>query len=233
LLISLLSGAHLRSMWGSAFWSYVGLALVLFFEANPRPLAWRRFGWAWTAATLLMLSALVTRNWAAPYLTGHASRIHFPGEAVAASVDQMWKQRIPTTVPVVAGPWWFTGNYGLYGDAQTQLYGEFDTTVSPWTNDEELRQRGGIVIWEDGKDRLPDDFLQRFPSAQRLPTTEIPYLTQAAIPPLRMAAYFVPPADVSITVAMKPPVNINPLRDSNPPVADILIGEKIDGSLRR
>jgi hypothetical protein len=85
----------------------------------------------------------------------------------------------------------------VYGESRTEVYGDLNSIVSPWTGDDELRRNGGVVVWQEGVDELPANFLARFPHAKQLPTLEIPYQTAASLAPLRVGAYFVPPAATS------------------------------------
>jgi len=202
LAVSAVFKIRLHSMHGAQLWTFAGLLMLFCLQTQEVRLVWRRVLAGCATMAVVLLAALVIRNVAAPYLRGKSSRIHFPGRALAAQVDQLWRRRFDRPLPIVAGEGWLAGNVALYGPSRPSVYGgrladslDFAPRYSPWTNDEDLCRRGGVILWDCRRqgDLLPPELRQRFPTAEVLPPLTLSYQTGAKIPPARIGAAIIPP----------------------------------------
>lgn len=202
LAIALLLGMNLRSMWGAPLWTFSGLLLLYLFEARRDERFWRGAFWRCGLAAAIMVVVAATQNLAGPYLTGKPRRIHFPGQQLSREVRQVWDRHVGGPLKIVAGDWWLAGNVCFYSKSADQVYAsqepgtvEFSTERSPWTDDDALRRRGGVILWDIdlSGERLQRKLRQRFPTAKTLPPLHIPWQTGAPVDPIRIGIAIVPP----------------------------------------
>ena len=198
-LVALIGGAKLKSMWGTPLWGMLGIWLVAHVEtAGLTAAQLRRMRFA--AVALVALSAVVFagRNILEPYVMGSPARMHFPGKAVAKAMASEWHKAFPDKpLKVIAGPQWVAGNTAFYMTAeQPSVYEGMYKTYSPWLSDAHLNVYGGIIVWdEDANKNYPNKvgFLRRFQGVTAHPMKEFPYQTAADIPPLKLGWAIVPP----------------------------------------
>jgi hypothetical protein len=121
---------------------------------------------------------------------GKPLRVHYPGPQLAEEVTRRWRERFgPAGPPIVAGDWWLAGNVCCHAVYRPVLYASLepasfgkdpykdkgdprrfadpDPRASPWTSDDDLLRRGGVLLWDADAygDDLPGWLLRRFPGA--------------------------------------------------------------------
>lgn len=195
LLLGLLLGLRLRSMWGSPFWTFSSVLALLALRT-----VWNREACAELLRRVVVVVGVfvivmqITFPFG-PYLTGQPGRVHFPGSQLAALVTSAWRERHPGPLPLVGGPWWLAGNVAFYSPDRPQVYGDLDPVVSPWASDEQLREHGGAIVWDATESaEVPDRVRSHFPTAVPVTLPPLPYRTGAAVPPVRIGLAIVPPS---------------------------------------
>ena len=192
LLLSLLTGMRVRTMWGLPFWSTLPLCLLYVFARRPDgvTLSFRLVG----AGLPLFVAAAVTANVAGPHLTGEAIRIHFPGRALTAEAEAAWHARAAGPLERVAGDPFLAWNVSFHHVERPLAYAGPERGHA--AHDAEVRRRGGLLFWDAGRDGAapPVDLARRFPSAQWLAPLVLPQVTGAEVAPARVGIGFVPPA---------------------------------------
>jgi 4-amino-4-deoxy-L-arabinose transferase-like glycosyltransferase len=188
-LLSLLTGMRIRTAWGLPFWSTLPLLLLYLFARRPDG-AVRSFRLVGVAMPLFAAAA-VAMNLAGPHVTGQAIRIHFPGRALAAEADAVWRARAAGPLERVGGDWFLAANVAFHHPARPLAYhGPEDGHAA---HDAELRRRGGLLFWTGGA-APPAELARRFPQAQWLAPLVLPHATGADVAPARIGIAFVPPA---------------------------------------
>jgi hypothetical protein len=185
-------------MWGAPMWTFSGLLVVTWLRAAATPERCRITAWFCVTAATIMFLAYAGRVAVLPHVRGKASRIHFPGEAIARRVEDEWRRYSDKPLPVVGGSWWVAANIGLNARVRPLMYDLTDPSYSPWAGDDDLRRHGGVLIWEvDDKYAylLEEARQQRFADVPLEPTLEMTWATTARIPPARFAWLVVPPRD--------------------------------------
>ncbi|MDR1478800.1 MAG: glycosyltransferase family 39 protein [Planctomycetaceae bacterium] len=145
-----------------------------------------------------------------PVITGRASRCHFPHIELTQSVQEAWTSRCSGKLPFVRGDDYLTETVAVELRPDTNVYSNL------WSNEEEFRKRGGVLLWligEDGKPPKksikgcfgnrdfgyssetgrPDDWLKQFPDAEILPELELAPKTIVKVPPIKIGIAVVPP----------------------------------------
>ncbi|MGD9126429.1 MAG: glycosyltransferase family 39 protein [Planctomycetia bacterium] len=212
LIISALGNLHLRSMYGSQLWTFFGVWLLYTFQVRESRAVYRRVACGIILISIIFVAAIAIRDTAGPVVRKKASRIHFPGKALATKVHELWAEVSDAPLPVVAGQWWPAANVGFYGPTRTTVYGgsgehnlDFAHAYSAWTSDEKLSKSGGIVIWLVEKDNpekqatLEKKIAQikiRFPMIQIKPPFEIkPETLSDDVPPIPFQIGIIPPSE--------------------------------------
>jgi 4-amino-4-deoxy-L-arabinose transferase-like glycosyltransferase len=206
LLASLVTGMHVRSMWGAALWTYAGV-LILFLcpvEGNTKCL--RRVVPVCLAISLVFAAGLSVRNVASPYLRGKGSRIHFPGRQLAVEVQRRWSARYAGSPRIVAGPMWLAGNIAFYGPRRASIYIDLDRRSSPWIDDDRLLREGGVVVWDLPRHQhaVPRRLSRRFPDVQWQPPIVLDWETGAELDKLEVGFALIPPRLENRPVAESP-----------------------------
>jgi hypothetical protein len=205
LAISLACGVQLQSMWGAPMWTYSGVLLMVWASSSASWLLCRTIILRTAMVGVLFAVAFVGRNVALPHLRSHPSRVHFPGEQLARTVESRWREHSNHRLQVVAGPWWTAANVSLHVTGRADAYDFTEPERIPWVDDATLRRRGGVILWEDVaiNEDYPAEVRRRFPDAKMLSPITLRWLTSAKIPPARFLLAIVPesPAPANIQTA--------------------------------
>lgn len=146
-VVGLFAGVRIRSMWGTALWSYLGVALVVLFQVRQDAAAIRREIRLAASFGLAAIGALLFHDLAMPSVMGKNARVHFPGRELARQVDQAFQKVTGSSPEIVGGPWWTAANVAFYMDRRATVYANMNPKISPWTSDAELERSGGVIVW--------------------------------------------------------------------------------------
>ena len=192
---SLLVGFKVRSMWGTALWTFAGLLALYLVELRSDRQAMRRLVTTCAMTTLVIASILFTKNLASPHMRGKGSRVHFPGQQLAEQVQRRWQQDFDQPLQFVGGPWWLAGNVAFYADHRASVFADLQSEKSPWLDDTKLQEQGGVIVWQ--KERMPEDFqaslAERYPHADMQAPVVLDWQTSADLEPIEVQVAVVPP----------------------------------------
>lgn len=183
---SLLTGARLRSMWGTPMLLALPLLLTMLASFDARPSRVRGFVGSWITLFLLGLGAYFVDNGAAPAFTDDAKRTNYSGADLASIVESEWRERAGLApLPIVIANIWHGGTVSWYGQARASVYIHGSPARTFWLTDDDVRRRGAMVIWKLADAAHPDrvnrafvdSLRERFPSLVELePVTLTPRL---------------------------------------------------------
>lgn len=202
LLVSLLSGKQLREVWGSPLWTFTGLLLLAALRLDVTARTLTRTDWHLGVVVVLFLGFALAKNYLEPALSHRPGRIHFPGKRLAEEVTRAWVEQCGEPFPIVGGECWLAGNISCYAAHRPSLYSSglvgyvaMDARITPWTSDEGMRRRGGVIVWyaDQTGDDLPAGLRERFPAARVQPPLLLPYQCPQSLPPARIGIAFVLP----------------------------------------
>lgn len=208
-------GVHIRSMWGTAMWTYVSVAALFFIRSEISFDTVRRVLGRSAAFGLLALMVFGLRNTVLPEFRGKASRVHYPGRELAKVGRDFYNREIGGSPQVVAGPWWEAANVAFYmnnrvskdlaldGGAigkRASVYADVDNTISPWMTDQRFSQVGGVVVWErnSGTVQLEKSLAERFPGMRMAAPFTLRWQTSAELDPIEFAMAVVPPSAAEV-----------------------------------
>ena len=198
-IVGLLLGVRIRSMWGTAMWSYAGVVVLFFLQLNLNRDTIRRTLTRSAVCTVLVALVFAGRNSALPHVRGKASRVHFPGRQLAQKVGNLYHQQTGQYPAIVGGPWWEAANVAFYGNQPASVFADLDESISPWLTDEKLNHLGGVLVWAkfEGDDEFKDGIAQRFPNARFTTPLELDQQTSAPLDPVRFGVAIIAPSTAS------------------------------------
>ncbi len=157
LLLSLVTGMRLRSMWAYPLFLPVGLWFV--YRYVPEASSWhiRRFMRALVGLFLFFLLVYGSVQLFSPQFKDKGKRTHFPGKALAQAVLQQWQKHSDQPLRYIGGDVWLAGNASWYSglDLRPSVALELDSRRSPWVMDSDLQRDGGIILWDMGSTLVP------------------------------------------------------------------------------
>lgn len=170
LLLSALTGASIRSMWGGPLFSFLALLLLVAFNVQQNQPAIRRVIITSLMVGVTMAVALFIRNGVGPSVRQRLSKVHFPGQEVSQRIRDAWEQSHDHPLPIVGGDMFIAGCVGVYAPAKVDVYSGLQPSSSPWTSDDDLKRRGGVIVWNaDDSEQPPLNWQHRFPEMKYLP----------------------------------------------------------------
>jgi hypothetical protein len=204
LAADILAGVHLRSMWGTALWSFLGVVLVCCLETRQQAGDVRKVLRLSMLTMTIAIGALVFRDVAlTAALHWRPGRVHFPGADLADQVEDACEKHLGGSPEIVGGPWWQAANVAFHLDERATTYADMNAEISPWTSDEELHQLGGAIIWPASmaESEWLADIRRRFP--EMIETSPIHVDSDS---PFRQVDYefrlgIIPPAPLQQTAA--------------------------------
>jgi 4-amino-4-deoxy-L-arabinose transferase-like glycosyltransferase len=183
---SLVTGARLRSMWGTSMLLAIPLLLTMLARFEAKPSRVRGLVIAWIGLFVLALGAYFVDNAAGPRFTDDAKRTNYPGRELAITVESAWNERVSDQpLFAVIGDEFYAGLVSWYGSERPLVYIDGTTERTFWVDDEDVRVFGAMVVWKIGMAARPDridrsffdDLRARFPNLVELePVTLTPEL---------------------------------------------------------
>ena len=203
LLLATVAGINIITAYGYPFWFFLGVYLLLRFQQQDNAAVFRQT-FCWSASVVLVLIAVfVVRTIDTPLLTAKPRESHYPMRDFGVECDRIWSEKFPgLPCSYISGDWLYAGNaaYTMKDRPHVHFYWEniADINALPtgtWSTDEDVNQKGGIILWNASEPNVPDWVYRRFPRAEVLPEIlELPYKTSAKIPPLRIGIAIVSPS---------------------------------------
>ncbi|MCE9563795.1 MAG: glycosyltransferase family 39 protein [Planctomycetes bacterium] len=202
-VISVATGCVLREIWGSPLWTFLGVWVLVNFRGTATDLtALRIMRRVLVVSCLMMVFSVITVE-LRPYVERLPSRQQFPGRQLTTEVNRRWNTQFSEPFPIVAGEAWAAGNVCCFSRHRPVLYSSgamgylvFESKATPWTNDDDLNKRGGVVLWDAVQlgDDVPMILRDRLPRAVGQPPIDLRYHTSATVPTARIGVAFVPPS---------------------------------------
>jgi hypothetical protein len=202
LLLSVTTGCLLREIWGSPLWTFLGIWMLTTFGGSCDGMNLRRVLLRAGVTAAMMMVLAYARVELRPYIEGLPHRTQFPGKELTEEVQRRWAANFDEPYPIVAGEAWAAGNVCCFSPHRPVLYSSghmgylvFESRATPWTNDDDLNTRGGVVLWDALQlgDAPPESLQQRLPRLLAQPPVVLPYHSIGPVPPIRVGVGFVPP----------------------------------------
>ncbi|MDR0327003.1 MAG: glycosyltransferase family 39 protein [Planctomycetaceae bacterium] len=195
MLYSAVGGVYIRTTYGAPFWVFGGLWLLLRSQETKETL--HRF-----RRVVLLMSAiqliLITRFFVTFYLGQQYYYEYLPMHRLGVTCDQLWQKHASGNCPYIAtiGSGNQPGELARCAACAMQVRPSVILWSGYWADDDDLNQKGGLLVWERTSDEnvLPEKLRQRFPKAELLPEApELPYKAGVKNRILKLGIAIVPP----------------------------------------
>ena len=199
--LSLVFGYHIRDMWQTPFWNFIGLWALVFLRPALGAETLRRFAWAWGLVFLIGLLLFVANETLSPFVTTKPKRTIFPGKNLSQYIVDTWHGRFHAPLRFVIGDAWPAGNVAWYAEDRPHVLMDGDARISPWVDANELKKSGGVIVWciHCGErvigSAMPDGLQASFPHAEVQEPLTLNRMTFANVPPAVVGWAIVAPED--------------------------------------
>ena len=169
-LIATVLGRLAIAMWGYPLWLFVGLWIVMIARTTFDADRIARVGAAWAAIFVIFIAVFVVNYAVLPFIDHRYRAVLFPGDALGASLTQRFHDATGQKLRYVIGTMWDGGNLAHYSPDQPQVLIDGLPRRAPWIDLNDLRAKGGIVVWVNGNAKqMPPQFATIAPAAGRSP----------------------------------------------------------------
>lgn len=195
-------GSKLVAMWGFPLWTFLPLAILMWFAPSVAP-PLRIF-----SAVALVVFFVVPTLYAAvevlePLVRDRDKATYFPGREMARQITERWHAvtgkplRYSGGIGSGFGPGEFAPNLlAVYSPDQPHVVAHGSLRLSPWVDAEDLRRSGVVIAWQQGgpATELPADIKAAYPAAQLQPSLVLPQKGLFTHRQVTVSYAFVPPA---------------------------------------
>ncbi|RNC78914.1 glycosyltransferase family 39 protein [Piscirickettsia salmonis] len=177
LLISVIFGWKLNTMWGTPLQSLWGLILVAVVQPDLTCAKRKRF-----LIAVITVSVLIGVGYSLSLMKkGSHSSANFPVRAIAENMATEWHRRYQTKLSYVAGPNKAVSYMARYSKDRPRALIDWQPTRSPWVNMDDFREKGAafILITKDSPDPFqgfPGNIRAEYPNLIVLPVESISWL---------------------------------------------------------
>jgi hypothetical protein len=163
LLYSLLTKAELKGYWSYPFYSFFGVLLVSFLRPAITRNSFKKF-----LICIGSFQALILVVFTIYIYKSNAYENKIPYKTIAKEVTQQWHSRYNRPLPNVLGTRPTMAYITTYSSDHPTPYFGLNSNDSPWTNDEKIKEQGGIIVWDNGQ--IPAMLFKRFPRLTQVTT---------------------------------------------------------------
>lgn len=194
-LLSAATGIKLRAGWGQPLLSLWGLILIAWLQPYVTLPKFYRF----IAVVFGFLMLTVTAYCVSLIRANEPTSANYPGKTIATELTNEWHQKFHTTLQYVAGSRWLSGNIAFYSSDRPSVYIDWNHRVSSWIDENELRQKGAVFVWDLSEDpkATQEEILKRFPKMSKPKLYEFAWLRNKNAPPVKIIISLLPPAHPS------------------------------------
>jgi len=191
ILLSAIMGLKLRAGWGQPLLSLWTLMLIAALQPS---LTARRF-YQFFAIIIMATILLVATYSAALIRADEPSSANYPGKIIASQLTQEWQKKYNMPLTTIAGPRWLAGNIAFYSSEHPAVYIDFDKQLSPWIDENKLKQTGAIFVWDlTESDQVSfEQVKQRFPTITKPKTLTFAWMRNSKMTPVTIQVAFLPP----------------------------------------
>ena len=108
LIVSVLFGARIRTMWLSTFYLYFGLMMFYFFQEKISFIHSKRFIYIFSFVFFLSPITYLYIS-----LSNEFKRTDYPGKEISRLVQNKWDKNFLNEIKIVVGDEWFAGTYPI------------------------------------------------------------------------------------------------------------------------
>lgn len=195
--------AHLVSRWGFPFFSWVGIALLLFFYSEEMQLDMKKLLISTTGFNLLLAGILCVAIYILPLYTGKApSSMRFPTRPLAELVTREWRAHYGIPLPYVAGDRFIAAGIAAYSSDRPVAFFDWDPLANPNVDVTALDKKGAVFVHymkhPEKDEMLIAQLKARYSGLQYEHTVELHQLLNIPLSPERFWIAYLPPGMQSV-----------------------------------
>ena len=181
LLFSLATGGKINYSWVVPCFPFMGVWLFMVWSPRITRIKAR----AYLAATLLMgfvfgvifvLRSLENQG----YQKRGCDYENYPGHAVTAAATALWHEVSDQPMPYVISDRKGSCNVSVYSPEAPEAFFDADVTQSQWIDPDDIRKRGGVLIWDEKFDE--DEIKNLFNFMNTIPAERLGEVQEMQIP---------------------------------------------------
>lgn len=178
LILCTLTGSYFAPRWGTPYYFAFSLLVMVVLKPALTLEKIKQFAISLVMLSLLLFTARMLTLSIFPRANSDA---FLPSEQMALSLAKLWQEQYHSPLPFLAGSNYLVTSITPYMLVKPKPYLNGNLLSSPWINERELRQKGGLFIWDEGLNYIWDkdsqlnalltpSLLARFPSLKKLPS---------------------------------------------------------------
>jgi 4-amino-4-deoxy-L-arabinose transferase-like glycosyltransferase len=177
LTLCILTGNYFPPRWSTPYFFASGILAIAYLSPALSKKNLRQF-----VTTLILFSSFlfIARMSTLTFIPRSSSDAFLPNRQIALSLSKLWREKYHIPLPFLAGSNYLVTGVIPYMRDNPTPYLNWKPEDSPWINEKELHQQGGLFIWDEGgyytwdkesmaHTHLPKMILERFPKLKRIP----------------------------------------------------------------
>jgi 4-amino-4-deoxy-L-arabinose transferase-like glycosyltransferase len=175
LVMSMLSGRALITMWGYPLWLFAGLWIVMELKARLDGERLARMIAIWGGVTAAYALAFIAHYAVLPYFDTRYRASLFPGDQIARELTDRFRAATGSPPAYVISEMWLGGNISHYSSERPRVLIDGSPARAPWIDLADLRKRGAIVAWTEEPSNLPEAYAPIAENAVIQPPVSFPF----------------------------------------------------------
>ena len=199
ILYSVFTGKNLIARWSTPYFYLAGIVFMALFNPVINTKRFNKLIITGFAALFIICTIRIGYYNFWPHITNKArSDTYLPNQEIAKTVTNIWHNRYNSKLEYVAGDHYLTAFISAYSNDKPTPYMSFSKIESPWINEEQMRQKGGILAWRADKytakdiEKTIEDIKIKFPNVENLGIFKFKKKTSLATKPVKILVAVVP-----------------------------------------
>jgi hypothetical protein len=184
------------AMWGYPLWSFLPLAVLMWWPPSLEPVQLRRFAAAALTVLIAFPVGFAIAELGEPLIRDRHKATQFPGRLLAETITRQWREKTGTPLTYVGGArvivqarggprealgagQFAANNVAVYSPDRPHVIVNGELRLSPWIDPTDLDRRGAVLLWQppDSKAGMPENIRRAFPRAELQPPLFLPRRT--------------------------------------------------------
>jgi 4-amino-4-deoxy-L-arabinose transferase-like glycosyltransferase len=150
-----LTGANLKSAWGSSMFNFAGLLAVALASDRFHGAALRRIAVSAAVVLVVLPAGYAAVVAAGPWRAGAPVRVTWPQAAISERLADVWARETGKPLRIVAGDDWIAGLVGVTARDKPSILSRGNLAYSPWITPERIEREGMLIVWNAATRRIP------------------------------------------------------------------------------
>jgi hypothetical protein len=151
-LVSVVMGRLPVLLWGYPLWSFLPLAILLWFGPVTDIFRQRAFVAGFAAVFVAMPLLYVAVPAIEAKFRDRSLATRFPGQAVANELTRIWHDKTKTPLTYVTGEEFPVNNIAVYSSDHPRVIVHGIPSRSLWIDINDVRRKGVLLVWSDGRE---------------------------------------------------------------------------------